>query len=173
MSFSTNRQWSKVVIKRNNIKSMERKPFMLVTCIHVTTLLLYELWTYRFFQRNQGEGNRANVCTRKRLQKNKGARADGNKRDLWEYQWGYILFYLKRGHSLHKSQTLELASLNSYDSLGAPKFWPAIRSIHVYLRMDVLFSWTLLQVEWWVQRGRPLLSVTACSKSRKESFMGR
>lgn len=127
--------------------------------------------THWFFQRKRGEDNRAKVFIRKRFQKNKGARADVRKRELWEYQWRYILFYLKRGHSLRKSQRLELTLPNSYNSLCAPKFWPAIRFIHVCLKMDALFSWTLLQVEWGVQIRRPSLPLTTCSKSRKESLM--
>ena len=162
MSSSTNRQWSSFH-KEKQHKVNGKKSLLLVMCFHVTRTLLYELWNPLILPKEAREGNMAKVCTRKRLQKNKGARADVSKRELWQCQWRYVLFYLKMWHSLHKSQRLELASPNSYSSLCTPKFWPATRSAHVYLRMDTLFSWTLLQVEWWFQRGRPSLPVTACS----------
>lgn len=96
--------------------------------------------TYSFFQSKGGEDNRAKICTRKRLQQNKGARADFSKscKSVTE-----DIFYLKKGGDLCKSQRLELASPNSYDSLCTPNFWPANRSVHVCLRMDALLSWIL------------------------------
>lgn len=159
-----NKQSMKQSDHKEEQREVNAKSLLMVTWFHVTQLILCELWSPLTLPKEvRGEKHSLG----KDYWKARGQELTSANRVVGVLMKIFFLLCEKQTQPSHitDSRTLFLQVLMC--SRIMTSFWST--SFHVYFGMDSLFSWILLQTEWWVQRRSLLLPMTTCSKTMKKS----